>query len=53
MYKVYVAVSSTDRPGWADSFLLERDKDPDEEIKVRYPAINITKIQICETSRPG
>ena len=50
---VYVTVSSTDRPGWADSFLLDREKDPAAEIEKRYRNIKIDRIQICETTKPG
>jgi hypothetical protein len=53
MDKVYVTVSSEERPWWADSFLLERDHDPNETAKERYPEIKNIKVQVCEVTKLG
>jgi hypothetical protein len=50
---VYIAVSSKDKTGWADSFLLARDKDPEAEVKTRFPGLANIKIQVCEPTRIG
>jgi len=51
MEYIYIAVTSDDRPGWADSFLLPRDRDPDEAVREKYPETNHVKIQTCKPTR--